>query len=453
MASAKEARMDGLCLLLAGMAIFVAICSASEWMGIAWMIDFKSVYYGTRCMIEHRDPYQFSELMSVYQKESGADITNPVEQGRSQAQLVYINLPTAFVFLAPFGVLSWGLAHFFWMAMTCGSFLVSAFLIWRLASQFSPILSGGLAAVWLVNGLGVFLVGNTAGIAVNLCIIAALCFTTNRFARIGVLCLALSLTIKPQDAGLIWLFFLLAGGTYRRRALETLCVTAFLSALAILWVHQVSPGWFHELRANLHLTMTGPNAVNNPVSTAVNVASVGMMISLQTVFGVFWKSAFTYNTITYLTCGGLILVWAASTVRSHPTTERVWFGLAAIAAISMLPVYHRTHDANLISLALPACAILSAKRSPFRRAAIGLTVAALLLTGDLPLYFLVNFSRPIRDALPDWLGKAATILLARPAPLILLAMGSFYLWVYMRDGQKCNADKIQAESISAELAA
>ena len=241
---------------------------------------------------------------------------------------------------------------------------------------------------------------------------------------------------EPHDqtpgCGLIWLFFLLAGGTYRRRALETLCVTAFLSTFAILWVYQVSPGWFHELRANLHLTMTGPNAVNNPVSNAVNVASVGMMISLQTVFGVFWKSAFTYNTITYLTCGSLILVWAASTVRSRPTTSGCGSVSPTNAAISMLPVYHRTHDANLISLALPACAILSAKRSPFRRTAIGSTFAALFLTGDLPLFFWLT-SRPIRDALPDWPAKAATILLARPAPLIpddgeLLSLGLLADW-------------------------
>jgi hypothetical protein len=428
----NKARMDGLYLLLAGMAIFLAICGASERLGIAWMIDFKSVYYGTRCLMQHHDPYQLSELTQVYEKETGANMTQMIELRRRQAQLIFINLPTAFITLAPFGLMPWGAAHILWMTLTGAGLLLCAVLMWRLGAERAPVLSGALAALWLLNGVGVFLVGNAAGIAISLCVIAVWCFVRERFAAVGIVCMALSLTLKPQDAGLVWLYFLLAGGVYRRRALETLGLTAILSVGAMLWVHQVSPDWMRELSANLVSTTTGQNGVNNPASYAVNVGSVGMMICLQTVTSVLWSSTAVYNAIAYGICGVLLLVWGALTVRTRASAERVWIGLAVIAAFTMLPVYHRTHDAKLLLLALPACAYLCAEGNQTGRIAAILTTAAFFFTGDLPLYLLVTYSKPLREASPAWVGKAATIVLARPAPLCLLVLGIFYLWVYAK---------------------
>ena len=40
------------------------------------------------------------------------------------------------------------------------------------------------------------------------------------------MCLAISLMLKPHDAGLVWLYFLLAGGIYRKRALQALVADA-----------------------------------------------------------------------------------------------------------------------------------------------------------------------------------------------------------------------------------
>ena len=50
----------------------------------------------------------------------------------------------------------------------------------------------------------------------------------------GILCMAVSLAIKPHDSGLVWFYFLLAGGVYRKRALQTLAVTVLLALPAIL---------------------------------------------------------------------------------------------------------------------------------------------------------------------------------------------------------------------------
>jgi len=58
-----------------------------------------------------------------------------------------------------------------------------------------------------------------------------------------MLCLVVSLALKPHDAALIWLFFLLAGGTYRKRALQTLALFLVFAVPTVLWVTWLSPHW------------------------------------------------------------------------------------------------------------------------------------------------------------------------------------------------------------------
>src|ERR1017187_6157574 len=93
--------------------------------------------------------------------------------------------------------------------------------------------------------------GNAAGIVVSLCAVAVWCFLRERFVPAGVLCLAASLAIKPHDAGLVWLYFLLAGGVHRKRALQALLITAVLSVSALLWVSHVAPNWMQDWSANM----------------------------------------------------------------------------------------------------------------------------------------------------------------------------------------------------------
>lgn len=420
-------RTDGLYLLLVGVAIFVVAGLAGERMRLAWMIDFKSVYYGARCLIEHRDPYQMGEVLDVYLKESGATTMDTAE--RSKVLWTFVNVPTAFLVLAPFGLLAWGPAHILWMAATGMGMILSAILFWRLVAGVAPLLGGGLIALWLVNCIGLLLLGNPAGMALSLGIVSVWCLIRERFALAGVICLALSLTIKPQDTGFVWLYFLLAGGVYRKRALQTLGLTAVLSLGAILGVYQVSPHWVHELSSNLAFSV-GPGGENNPEPGNMLAGTVGMMIHLQTVTAIMWSDPRFYNWAAYLVCGVLVLLWIAITLRRRGSPDRAWLALAAIAAFSMLPVYHRTHDAKLLLLSVPACVMLYAEKNRLGRLAVIVTAAAFVLTGDLPLLLLVEAAHPLRDSSPEWLSKAATILLARPAPLILFVMGSLYLWAY-----------------------
>jgi hypothetical protein len=245
------------------------------------------------------------------------------------------------------------------------------------------------------------------------------------------LCLAISLTIKPQETGLVWLYFLLAGGVYRRRALQTLLATIAISLPAVLWVWHVSPHWLAEWHANLAV-FSAHGGINDPGPASTGGHGLAMVISLQSLLSVFWDDARVYNPVSYLVCAPLLIAWAVITLRFRATPSRAWLALASIAALSMLPVYHRQYDSKLLLLTVPACVMLWAEGGLRKWLALTVTATGLVLTGDLTWAILLGL---INHLHLDSTGFPGQILLAAqvfPAPLILLAMGIFYLWVYAR---------------------
>jgi hypothetical protein len=396
--------------------------------GNGW-VGFRAVYYGTRCLLEHRNPYSQSELESVYRAEGGESPSESMPH--RQSVTLYVNVPTTFLLVAPFAVLPWGVAHTLWMILTAGVILLAAFLMWSYGASYAPKLSLFLICVLLVNCETVFLSGNTAGIVVGLCVIAAWCFLRERFVPAGIVCLAVSLAIKPHDAGMVWLFFLLAGGVHRKRALQTLLITAVMGLAAFLWVSRVAPCWMEDWRSNLSI-IAAPGGINDPGPDAITGRSGTAVIDLQAAISVFRDDARIYNPVSYLFCGALLLAWTARTLRSRFSQRSAWFALAAVVPLTLLITYHRPYDAKLLLLTIPACALLWAEGGPLRWLALVVNTAALVLTGDIPLAILALLANRLHVGAVGIGGRVLTVLLIRPASLVLLAMSLFYLWVYLR---------------------
>jgi hypothetical protein len=398
------------------------------------MMDFKGVYYEARCLLQHTDPYKPGEPLRTYLKEAGE---NPMPTvGLRQTLLRDLYLPTAPIFIAPFAMLAWGPAHLLWMILTAASLVVAGYLMWSLGASYAPIISGGLICLVLANSEVLFATGNPAGIAVSLCVVAVWCFFKDRFAWAGILCLAASLSIKPQDAGLVWLYFLLAGGIYRKRALQTLLVTAVLGLAATVWVTPIAPHWMQELHSNL-LADSAPSGFGDPGLASPTGRTVSMVIDLQSAVAVFRDDPRIYNSVSYLVCAALLLAGAVRTLRSRFSQRETWLALAVIAPLTMLVTYHRPFDAKLLLLAVPACAMLWAEGGRIGRLALLVTTAGIVATADLPLISFLALTRNLHISRDGLSGQMLTVALARPVPLILLAMGIFYLWIYLqRDPEK-----------------
>jgi len=420
--------MDGLSLLMLGSVVFLLFGILRESTSPEAMMDFRALYADARCLLHDRDPYNRNDVLREYSEAEKAPTT------LSARDLLVIGSnaypPTEFVLTAPFALLPFKAARALWLAVSSASILAASLLIWNLVAERESALAGGLIGFYVACSLSLLYFGNPGGIAVSLCVIGAACVASERNIALGILCLALSLAIKPQDTGFVCLLLVLAGGSYRKNGLRALGVVSVLGVAAATWMWSVSPHWIEELLGNVQALMAH-GSVNDPTNPLGQGTCT--ITDLQMVFSVLWDNPKFYNTASYLVCAPLFLAWAIAAVRKPATRKNLYFGLAAISPMTMLPVYHRQYDAKLILLAVPACFLLWARRGRTGRIALVMTAAGMLVTADLPWAFFLA-ALPRIDSSGGWMaGKTISAVLAVPTPLVLLAMSGFYLWVYARD--------------------
>jgi hypothetical protein len=436
------------------MALLLILCSCG--LSLLWgsfiahsssggLTDFKAVYYGSRCLILHADPYKDAEFLRVYRAEGEKIPSEPMMADLfRRAVLVCVNLPTTLFFVIPFAWLPLAPAYLLWALLMTAGLTLAAFLMWRLAADTSPRVSLALVCILVANCVILFADGNTACIVISLCVVSVWCFLQDRFVAAGILCLALSLAIKPHDAGLVWLYFLLAGGIYRKRALQTLLVTIALCLPAVLWVSHVVPHWLPELQSNMQAA-SARGGLNDPGPAAIGFHHPDPIISLQAVLSVFRDDPRIYVPASLLISAALLLLWSVATLRLRFSRQRAWLALAAIAALTMLVTYHRQHDAKLLLLTVPACAMLWARRGPIGWFALLANSTAIGITGDIPATALTILTGHLPLG-AGFFGHLKTAVLVRPAPIILLAVAIFYLWIYMRHSGPDPAGGMDSES-------
>ena len=422
-----KARTDGLYLMILGTAIFLLLGFALENAAPVSTADFRLMYYSARCLLEHHDPYNPGELELVYQAEGGASPHDTAMTRTTETQYIYP--PTAFSITIPFAILPFRAAQILWLLATAGSLTLGAFLMWEVSAQYAPLLSGALIGLTLANCELFLAIAGPGGIAIGLCVAAAWCFVRERFVVSGVLFLAISLMLKPHDSGLVWLYFFLAGGTSRKRAVQSLLVIVALSLPVLAWISYVAPHWLQGLHANL-VANSVHGGLSDPGTASAAGHGIAMIISLQTVFSFFRDDPRFYNSTSYGVCGILLVAWAVVRLRSRPSPKTAWLAIAPIAALSMLPVYHRLDDAKLLLLTVPACAMLWIKGGPIGRIAALLNVVQILLTSGIPwaIFFAV-----IKGIQFPGRGFARQLLIALqvfPAPIILLSVSVFYLLIF-----------------------
>ena len=424
-----RARRDGLYLIFLGALIYLLFGVVFESFSPVAMVDFGVIYFPTRTLLHHADPYSQSAVLATFQSQH-ADRIWPIPRERAFMTRFGYPPPTIAV-AAPVAMLPWLPAHFVWMALNAACMIFAAFLVWSLCAGQASVLAGLLIGFFLANCQAMMVLGNVAGIAVGLCVIAVWCFLSGRFALSGVACLALSLALKPHIAWMVWVYFLLAGGVYRKRALQTAGLAALISLPAVVWVWRVAPQWFGEMRANL-AWFSGPGGPCDPSPKSGGSHGMDMLVNLQAVLSLFRDDPRFYQPVTYTFVAVLILVWVAITLRRPATPANAWIALASISAISVLPFYHHVHDAKLILLALPATFRLWIEAGRIGRVALCVTALAFICTGDLVwtvAFILMRFLPPPTTWLGGQIFLASQIF---PAPLAILALGVFYLWVYAR---------------------
>ena len=428
MARLKWMRIAAL-LLCVGFAAFWSQSFHPVGNGGIKMVDLGAYYFSAKCVLHHQDAYDPDLVFRMLQDEDGRFPSDPVLLKQARVAItVGVNLPTTLFLMAPLTFLSWATAQMLWIILTSAMLVLAGYLIWSLADETAPVLSGWLICFILANCEVQLAGGNLAGIVVSFCVVAAWCFLKERFIPVAIVLLAISLCLKPHDTGFVWLYFLLAGGVFRKRALQTLAVVAVIGTLAAIWIAPSSPHWIQELHRN-HISTREIGELNDPSPSGETSGGPAMIIDLQAALSVFRNDPHFYDLGSYLIVGSLITIWVFLVLRRRPAREHAWLALAPITVLSLLPVYHRPSDAKLLLLTIPACAILWAQGGARRWLSLALTGAGILITSDTSLALLVSYCRTPGSTSATY-GKAVVVSLL--VPLVLLVSGAFYLWVQMR---------------------
>jgi hypothetical protein len=425
----SKARRDGLQILMLGALVFLSLGLVLERSNPHAMEDFGVVYFPARTLLHHADPYNQADVLREYEAEGGDSLwKSPLDQGIITH---YQYPPPSFCITAPFALMPWNVAQFLWAGLAAGGMILAAFLLWSLCADYAPVTAGVLIGFLLANSQVLLVLGNAAGPAVSLCIIAVWSFLRGKYPLLGVLCLAGSLMLKPHDSVLVWLFFLLAGSVYRKRALQVLGLIAVSAAPIVLYLFRLSSSWMRELRFNIAgLSVHGGPADPGPASAVSH--GLGMMVNLQAAISTFWDDPRVYNPVAYLVCGLLLAALAVLVLRSRISTQSAWLAIASVSALSLLPIYHHLYDAKLILLSVPACVMLQAQGKRLGRLAPWVTGIAFVFTGDLAWSFLIGFIGALGGT-ATWLGgKFIYAAQTVPAPFAILLLGVFYLYAFAR---------------------
>lgn len=422
-------RQDGLLLLLLGAAILVVVGSGLHLVLTNSMDDFRGVYNATQSMFEHRDPYRVNTLDDKHLEFGDKNFPGVGVPNRNVPLYVYLP-PSTSIFL-PFALLPWKVAEVLWTICFTVGMVLAAYLIWDVSALYAPRISGGLICILLANCIIVFANGNPAGLAVAFCAIGTWCILSERFVPVGVICLALSLIIKPHDSGLVWLCFFLAGGTYRKRSILTLASVVLLGIPTLFWMGLISPHWIVELRANL-AALGGHGGLSDPGPAGPFSLSIQPIINLQAAVAYLRDDPGLYSPISYAICGALGLIWSIVTLRAPASRNQLWFAIAFASVLTMLVTYHRPYDAKLLLLTVPATAILWTEGGMTGWMALVISSLGMILTGEIPLAAMGAFVGKLGVGNGGFSERLLTVAIARPASLLLLVMGVFYLWVYLR---------------------
>jgi hypothetical protein len=430
-------RWASVVLLVMGAAILVWLGGGLSQAKPLGGLDFRALYEGAAVLIHRHDPFNPSDVRAYYVATGDAKLY-PEWALYTLALLNYP--PITYLFTAPFALLPWHVAQGLWTGLTTVSLLAAAFVMWRRAEKDAPLVAGCLIGYLLSNSEVILGGGNAAGLAVSLCILGTWCWVERRWEWVGVGCLAVSLAMKPHDGGLVWLYFLLLAGRLRRLAVQTLALDVLLGVGSVLWIWQVAPNWFSEMRQvmavySAHGGANDPGILGSPTSSfraAALVVYPGMVCSLQSIAAVFWDEPTFYNPFTYLFCAVFIVVWARATLRQSFSKERAYLALASIVPFTLLITYHRTTDVKLLLLTVPACAVLWSRGGPVGKLALVLTGLAIFVSGDISLILLGHLVGNPDWIHASWLQKIPYVLMYRPVPALLLANGLFYLWVYVK---------------------
>jgi hypothetical protein len=382
--------------------------------------DFIAPYTGARCLWTGCNPYDSRQIEQAFAAAGGLAVDHPIWRWEPA-----VYPPSTLIELLPFSLLRYHAVRPIWYAfnalMFCTAMLAIAHLI---RPRYRPwaLIAGALALTSETVAL-LFNIGQPSGAAVGLAIFALWFMLKTDKKTLGIVCLGLSLGLKPQLAGLIFLC-LLFRRPYRSVAIRSGILAGVILLMGVAWLSlaPASKNWRQDYHEQVESSLQ-PGAVNDP--TLKNDGSL-QFTNLQTTFALMSESPAFYNSMSYGVAVLLLALWVTGSLRQREERSGLWASMAAIACIGLLPVYHREYDCVLLIVTFPALVMLAARRSWLALPALSCTIWLLMTAARYHRHWLRHLQNHfINSAVPFPRLRIAVFQL--PQPLLLVTLSGIYL--------------------------
>jgi hypothetical protein len=325
--------------------------------------DFATVYAASRCWLKHENPYAREDLtLELTRAGAPASLIREQDQHLSVYPISVMPLETVFAWLP------WRAANLAWCLFSLACFAASVAILLRdLGSLRARLLAASCCLFFSPTYVGV-LNGNPSVAAISL-VMLSLYFALTNWTMVSGILFAVTLCVKPQIAPcgllafLLWrrwspLFIGLAGAT-----IMTLFATVWISSFGQNWK------WWESLKQNT-ASLALPGGLNDPRPTSPYADG---FLNAQTLSYLFTANAPLAEGLVLILSAGLAGLYFHLRRREKTADTRI--DSAFLAAITLMMVYHRYYDGQLLLLVIPAVALFW-RRGQVRTAwAVGLCLA------------------------------------------------------------------------------
>lgn len=313
--------------------------------------DFVTLYAGSICMTHACNPYNVPQLDAVLVSRRGS----AVRQVWTDQLPIYP--PTTLVLLLPFSFLSYKAATVLWFLLSLAIYVFG--LCW--AAFRSPMLDR--TSLW-ARGAFVLLAlhfpkmlqclgfGNPSVMITGLLLFAVFDGGERRKV-LRITAALLACFLKPPIAIPVGVVMLLRTSRDRRDAgkLAVICAGVFAVIALCSFVPSGMKHWQHDLGANISLGEQGgmnPSNRVSPSNVLLNVANIpGYFTTDPLKIQMIAVAAVIAVAIPFL-----VGLWRIEKIRNW--NDRVYLtAIAAAAAVTLLPVYHRFCDIGILLLIAP----------------------------------------------------------------------------------------------------
>ncbi len=387
-------------------------------------IDFIPVYTGARCLLKGCNPYDTAQLDTQYYQSGGL-----AKDPRRWVRTPPVYPPSTLLVFSPLALLRFPVASMFFSAIS-GLLLIACVVSVRSmvpqSSRWLVTILGSCYLFSLSTVVHIVGAGQSAGVVISLLILGTLLYLHGRYIPLATILLALSLSLKPQ-LGIMIVLYLVFKRIYWRQAALAIAGSIILLVIGgcILQSRPVSAHWISDMSAQI-IESQKPGLTNDPRPT--NPGATGFA-NLQAVSSVFIADPITYNAVGYVIFLAAMALWVAAAIRRGSGQADHWLALAALSAISLLPIYHRDYDTRLLIIALPAVAIIFRQCRILGSVVIAVALlnifAASLLRHTLGVLHILFRHRITAQLMPQ--NKLLFVILLRQESLQMLVLAGCFL--------------------------